>query len=326
MRNPTYEQVLTKEGVSWEYVERVPFDDIDVGGGLHNQARLGCALDPELVDAYAARKREGAQFPPLVLWRPGMGRYLPLDGNHNIASDQKAGRKAHDAYVVNTKDRQVADRIAWTFNNKVNGRRLSAEESLQHAVDFVRKYGMNVKQAALEWGVKQGAVYKAITAANLRDTLGRHDVKPNPSLTDDKICRMATLEKAGEDLFVAAARVVNDNGLGPLLCDEIVKEVGRAKTADEKRKVVENFATSRQVQEARALTKGGTVKTPKPLPRERLARLLTEVQRLFEDYKHDVLRPPLSSYKEVRAVAADVEDHLVTLFGLGARKAREESA
>src|SRR4051812_36674204 len=73
MRNPTYEQALTKQGVSFTYLEEVPLAAIDVRKGLANQARLSKPLDEALAEQYASAFRDGNDFPPLVLARPGPG-------------------------------------------------------------------------------------------------------------------------------------------------------------------------------------------------------------------------------------------------------------
>jgi hypothetical protein len=79
-----YEQALTKQGVPFRYLERVPWGDAK---GLANQARL----DEQLVEQSAASFQDGADFTPLVLDRPGWGRYVPLDGNQRLAGVRKYG-------------------------------------------------------------------------------------------------------------------------------------------------------------------------------------------------------------------------------------------
>ena len=66
MKNPQYEQALTKQGVSFTYLERVELDEINIAKGLANQARLLKPLDEELVEQYALAMKEGDSFPPLV--------------------------------------------------------------------------------------------------------------------------------------------------------------------------------------------------------------------------------------------------------------------
>src|ERR1700724_605455 len=147
-----YEQALNKQGLAWRYEEKVLLKDIDLAKGLRNQARLECPSDESLIASYAEAKKNGDQFPPPVLWRPGQGRWIPIDGNQRLAADAKLGCGKTDAYIVDCKDEQVVDRLTWTFNNLVNGKRLSQEEALEHAVTFVRKYAMKAEVAAKAWG------------------------------------------------------------------------------------------------------------------------------------------------------------------------------
>lgn len=316
MRNPTYEQALAKQGLGFEYAEQVPLDNIDASKGLRNQARLECPLDEGLVDRYAACMRDGDQFPPLVLWRPGRGAWIPVDGNQRLAAAAKAKRKTFDAYLLETKDQMVADRISWVFNNLVNGKRLSLEESLQHAVSFVRKYGMDCKQAAKEWGVPDWKVRNEVRLLELKDALGRQNVRRLPP--DEKLVRIASVEKAGEDVLALAAAAVAENGLTPKQCDEMAAQVSRAKTHEAKLQAVAEYAVSEEAKAQKEITKGGR-SAPKVLPRDRLAQLVSQCVNVVEQFPAGTLRPqPKAKYDACRQKAMDLVVSLTAIYGLGA--------
>jgi hypothetical protein len=326
VKNSVYEQALTKQGVAFTYHESVDIADIDTARGLRNQARLVNPIEEELVEQYAAAYRDKMEFPPVVLWRPGKGRFTPIDGNNRLAACAKAKKKWHDAYVVECADRQVVDRLTWTFNNLVNGKRLSREECVEHAVSFVLKYGYPSKQAATEWGVPEWVVTRNVRTSQLRDTLRTHNVKVPANFPEEHINTLGPLKQVGEDLFVKAAKVAIDTGIGQKECEDLVKQVKGAKTSDAKVKVIDDYADSPIAKQRRAETKGGRVRVPQPLPRTQLARLLQLMQRLFEDYPaKEALRPPGPEYKTAREVAADVADRLIVLFGLGATVGKEAS-
>jgi hypothetical protein len=321
MRSNFYEQHLGRSGVSWSYVEKIPLDEIDAEKSLRNQARLVTPLDDELVESYAAAMTDGVEFPPLVLVRPGRGRYVLVDGNQRLAAAKRAKRKHFDGYVLDTKDQAVVDRLTWTWNNATNGRRLSPEEALEHAVSFVRRYGMEVPTAAREWGVSKDRLWDRLKVAELQEALDRQNVKRTPSLSDDKLKRMSPLLPLGEDVLAKAATVVATAGLGYDDVQELVRQVKRQPTNEAKVKAIDAFAESERVVLKKAETKNGHIAAKGPSPRDRLARLLRQVEDLLEEgYDKKALRPLGTEYREVRETVEYVVDQLTQLFGLGARQ------
>jgi hypothetical protein len=327
MRNPTFEQALEKQGVTFAYVEEVALMEIDAAKGLRNQARLEEPLDAELTETYACSYRDGYEFPPLVLHRPGpRSKFVPVDGNHRLGAAHKAGKKTHDAYVLETTDQQVLDRITWTFNNSVNGKRLTREECLEHAISFVQKYGYTAVAAAKEWGVPPWQVQRGIRVNGVRNVLSSGGVRPCAALSDEVLNTLAPLEDVGEDVLVEAGKVVGQTGISIKECEELVKDVKRAKTHEAKVKVVQDFAQSPVAKQRQAETKGGRVRPPSTMPRTQLVRLIAQANKLFEDYQaKEALRPPNAEFKRVREEAGDLVHRLITLFGLGALP-KEETA
>ncbi|OAI39568.1 hypothetical protein AYO40_01000 [Planctomycetaceae bacterium SCGC AG-212-D15] len=320
MRSSAYEQALTASGFKWEYIDVVPIADIDLAAGLRNQARLLQPIITDIVDTYALRMDEGVQFPAVVLWRRGRGRWIPVDGNQRLAASQKCKKKhaAIDAYVIISDDTMAIDRLTWTFNNLVNGVRVSIEECISHAVTFCRKYGYGVDQSAKEWGLPAWRVKKAVKTEHLREVLSRRKVPNFPSITPDALWRLGTLEKIGEDVFAKAVRVVGENGLNHDHIETLINAVGKARTNGDKLSAIDEYASSDTVRVRRAETKGGKIRMPTPLPRDRVLRILREAARLFEDYPdHAAIRPVGPALKEARELAAEVVENLVSTFGIG---------
>lgn len=320
MRNQAYEKTLTDSGIQWEYKETITMDFIDRAKGIANQARLLEPLDGPLVDQYAVAIDNGAIFPPVVLWRPGKGRFIPVDGNQRIAAYAKCNKKpkAIDAYLLLTQDKQQVDRLTWTFNNLVNGKRLSPEESLHHAVSFVRLYAYSAEQAAKEWGLRKWTLNDAIKAEEIKDALARQKVPHYPSLTNDTLRRIAPLMKLGEDVMAAAAKCAGENGLNGEHIGELCAVVGNARTHDEKLNAIVAFSTSETVKIRRAETRNGRSPIRHTLPREQFAKLLKNMVRMFEDYpERAAIRPIGTALRDSRENAATVVESLVRIFGLG---------
>jgi len=319
MKNPTYEQALQKQGAPFTYLEAVADEAISAQKGLSNQARLEVPLDDALVEAYALALKAGDVFPPLVLARLGRNRYYPLDGNQRLAAGRKIGKKAWDAYVVESADPMVLDRIAWGFNDKVNGRRNSYEDCLAHAISYCRKHGVPAEAAAQEFGVPKWAVHREVRVAELREVLEKHRLKPAAALPADTLHKMGALATLGEDLFVEAAVAVAASGATGDDVVGLMRDVKAARTHAAKLGCIKKFAASEQTAQRRAETKGGTVKIRVPLPREKLARALKEVNRVLEGYpdRRALVPPGKAQLKELRQLATDVVRALINTYGLG---------
>jgi len=318
-RNHVFEQMLTKQGVGFEYVESLPMEDINMKAGIRNQARLLQPLDEELVNIYAQHMKDGCEFPAVVLARTGKGLWIPVDGNQRLAALEKNGRKRTDAYLLDTKDAQVIDRLTWTFNNLVNGKRLTHDEALHHAVTFVRKYGHTIKQAAREWNINQWTLQTAVQAEDVQDVLTKEGIRLTPSMNATKLQALNPLMKLGEDVVAKAGAVVNTSGVSVDEVKSLVAEVAAASTSEAKARVIDSFGKSDRVQTRRGITKNGTA-VVQVLPRDRVLRALKDLDRVL--FAQDVmdkkaLRPVGEEYKEARELAKDVVAGLVSLFGLG---------
>jgi len=317
MKNQHYEQALTAEGVQWTYTEKMMLDAIDLRKGLQNQARLTCPLDQELVVQYATAKKNGAELPPVVLYKSGK-KYVPIDGNQRLAADVQLKRKHTDAYIVHSTDPMILDRLTWNFNNLVNGKRLSPEENLEHAVSYVRKYGVTVEVACKEWSLPVWKVKDALTLEKAKEVLNRQNVKSSPSLTNDKIKELIYLNNVGEDLFAKAAQVVAETGALQEDIRELVKTVKAASTHEEKMQVIDAFASSEKILTRKAETKGGTLLSTKSLPRARFIHAIRSLANLLESYDKRALLPGLKDEnKRLREEARTIVEKLVMLFGLG---------
>lgn len=328
MRSTQYEQVLNRQGVTWKYLERLDLKAVDSKLSLKNQARLLEPEDKELQEQYADLYKEGSQGPPIVVYERNSGgkrTFIIIDGNQRTAAARKAGLDTLDAYVVDSKDDMVLDDLTWSWNNLVNGKRLTREESIEHAVTMVEKYSISMKEAARRYGVPWRAVQTRITANKARSVL-RERAAPQAAsgLSDPKLESLYSFATIGEDVFTIAATTAHRCGLVESDIRDLKREVDKAKTHEDKVKAVVEFSESDLAKQRKAETKGGTCRTSPQslLPSERLLKKLREVLYLFESNDTDALRRRGVGYKELRKVSREVADYLVLTFGLGARPAR----
>lgn len=300
MRNPVYEQALNRAGVQWVYVEEIKLEDINLQRGLRNQARILSPLDDDLVERYRERAMAGDEFPPVVLWKPGPRvMYVPVDGNNRLAAYGKVHKKkSTDAYVLSTEDEKVVDFLTWTFNNEVNGKRLSAEEDLEHAITLVRKHGYTSEDVSKACRVKMWLLRQKIRALEVKETLQAHGQhKSYAEVTDTKLDKLHALSTAGEEVLMKAVEVVGKTAAGETETQELVKEVRAAKTVPAKMEVLENYGSRPEVKARQAETRNGSIKRPRPAPRDELQRLLRQIHQLLDCHVDEALTPVGTSDK-----------------------------
>lgn len=318
MRNQLYENFLNEQGVPWDYLERVELSAIDSTKSLANQARLEVAVLKDEISQYRAGYERGDHFPPLVVHRPGK-KFVLLDGNQRFfaASPDKdwKGLRFHDAYLVDSKDEVVLNRIAWTINDRVNGRRMSYEDNLQHAMTYVRKYNWTRTAAAKEFGINERALHKLVHIAEMKDKL--HEQKVSRLPNDECIERLSPLSSLGDDVFSQAARMVAEIGSSSNDVQDLVKKVRRAKTHADKMATIAEYGSSDHAQARKAETKGGRIRPRSPMPRERLRRALTEARKVLEDNKVKSVMLPVqkADLTAAQELARDVVRLLGQLYG-----------
>ncbi len=323
VRQASYEQALQKQGIAFEYVDKVPLDQINHTRGKQMQARLE-PLDHNLIDNYADMIADGFEPPPLLLWKLTNSRSLlvPLDGNQRIAANQQvSGRKqlkAFSAYVITTDDLMLVDRLCWSFNNLVNGRRLSYEECLEHAITFHRKYGQPYTQAAKEWGVKVWELQAATVALELRELAEAHGVKVPANTPRDTLVPLNVLRKLGDDLAVKAIDIVANSGATHPQVAGLVKSVNEARNHADKLRVIEVFATSDHVLQRRAETKNGKVRSVK-IPRHQLQSFLDRLEYLIDLYPDKKAFTPVGKEDKEKYinVSRKIANSLINIYGLG---------
>lgn len=334
MRNQHFEQTLNREGVHWSYMERLELAAIDKRRSHANQARAEAVI-PELVEDYRERYRQGLEAPPLIVHKGSKTgkHYAVLDGNQRREAcepDPKSKWKGilfHDAYLIEEDDEEILNRIAWSFNNEVHGRRLTYEESMGHAMTYVRKYGWDCARAARQFGVKVRELVRLVHTEKMKDKLHEQGVKRLPS--DSTIEKMGCLADLGDDVFAQAAIVVAETGASQNDVENLVKVVRGAKTHAEKLTAIGEFSCSDHVQQRKAETRGGTMQPRRPLPRLRLERCLKEARTMLEDFGRvkGVLWPmQAGDKKQAISLAADVIRLLVSIYGpVVLQEAKEEA-
>ncbi len=316
MRNPVYEQTLTKAGVKWEYRDKVHTDEINVARGKRNQARLH-PIDDQLVERYRTMKEEGYEPPAIVLVKQKRNSLYQIDGNQRLAADPK--RKVWDAYIVYEDDDMIIDRLTWTFNNLVNGRRMSYDECLEHAVTFSLKYGQPQEGAAKEWGVKRGDVVDRIIETRLRELAANHKIEIPKAFPVSALINLAPLAKLGEDVAAKAIKAATKVGMGVDDTRKLVTEVREARTHDDKMQKIDEFTSSEAMQRREAETMQGR-RRPQPTPRKKLQSLLDSIEYLRITYKDKKAFKSVGKeeHDKYRLMSRAIINLLIEVYGHGA--------
>lgn len=316
MKNSLFEQCLQREGVQFEYIDGISLDNIDIAKSLRNQARIDEAIVPELVESYSAHMKAGYEFPAIVLWRPGKGKYIIIDGNQRVQAKLKCNHKHTDAYIVLSTDKKVIDRITWTINNRVNGRRLTQEECMLHALSYVEQYGMTATEASKEWGVNFTTLSNKIRAEETKKELLAGNVKIH-NLNDDKLRVLHPLIAIDREVLCLTAQAIITTGASFEDASMLCKEVRKAPSNQAKLEVIHKFNTSDKAQQRKAETKGGTIPVKDNDPRNKYLRLIRQLKNHKGRWDSKALMPSKSDYKEIREIILELTQEWTVEFGLG---------
>jgi hypothetical protein len=327
MRSSFYEQALDRQGVQWRYIKNLAMDEINLDRSKNNQVRLTQPVIPELVTQYAGAMRAGDRFPPVVVHRIGKGKYNLLDGVNRTVAAIEARRSYVDAYEISSATPVAAlARLRATFNNAVNGQRMSYDDLMWHAIEMVRLRILALEVAAKECGVKRHDLASRVKEAELREVLDSHNIS-NRNIGRDRLIDLRPVKDFGVDLFCRVAKLVDSTGAACEDVKDIVRDVKRAKNHSDKIAVIKDWEKSDKLVTARAETKGGTIKRKSPPPKHRMSKLLRDMDRLLGLNQDAALKPTGGDWRQARESAAMIVDRLTIMFGLGVvTTARKERA
>jgi len=148
---PEIEAWLQSRGVSAEYESDFGLYLIDKETSLRNQARVGQPLIDEVVERYEVAMRDGAVFPPIVLYQTSKNKYVVVDGNHRVQAALRA-ETSLDAYVIKEASPTQITLMTYEANTR-HGEPTSQAEREQQAMHLV-DLGTPLAEAASMLGIK----------------------------------------------------------------------------------------------------------------------------------------------------------------------------
>ena len=308
MKDSVREAWLADNGWEFDYEPAVPLEMIAVNKSLQAQIRLE-ALDELLVSKYVQARRDGAQFPAIILVQSENRGPLPIaDGVHRFWSARKAGLKALDAYIVTNATTEKQAELLRRSANAMVGKGFDTKQSIAQAVALVESGGWNAREAAKVMHVSESSVTKKLRTIAVAPRVARvmapmtaaRVVLVTPEGVLDGLARIRR-----QDVFETATRIAMRGKLASREVDALVQEGNAAITDREAQALLEEWHKKYAVELSTATVRGdsGGKRHMRNAPRERLDRAITMLKGALTTIKNNVDGRKLDA--ETRKYAAD---------------------
>jgi hypothetical protein len=252
------EQWLQKRGVAYAPATAIPMDMIDERRSRQNQARRD-PLVVESVERFAAAYKQGAMFPPIVVYAQG-NKLIIIDGNNRQAAAKRANREYIWGIIIS--EQTPGEMIQL----------LTVEANASHGVT-----------PELPWRIKQAfhlisvghndavaAEASAISLTQLRNARAAHEAEVRARTLriygfDDlsNSTKLALNAIKDEPVFHAAGKLAASQKFGVELAKDLVRRVKAGKSEAERLEAVAQMAKDMDVETARKKVEKKGVSAPK---------------------------------------------------------------
>jgi len=303
--NPSEESYLNLARVPWRYEPAIPLTQIDVGRSRSNEGRPNQKLDKDRALTMAVQFLDGARFPAILVYAAA-GKFVIVDGNHRDAALREAGEKTTDAYVLETLDELVLDRLTLT-RNCLNGQSLDEEARCINALKLLQKFPQDYTREAVAklCGLKVGRLREYQQGS---ETLERiHRLLPHDRRVQKlSISGCAKLHSIRDDaVLVAFIKLQLDMGAGRDRLRDLLTAIKAAPDAAAQQALIEAFRHDHL--QSIAHTAGGTIELRQ---RPVYERAMDAMRKL-----HDLLKPYVS-LEELGAHPGREQDEWILRFQL----------
>jgi hypothetical protein len=232
------EQVLVDQGVKYTYMRNLSATQIDLDRSISMNKRID-PIDPVVVESYKEQARNGAIFPPVVLYRTNQGnsrKFLAADGVHRAASHAAIGRPL-DAYVLDPMTSREVIEILTMELNTLNGKSFTPEELLANAATAVENHQYTHEAAAKTYRVKKSSLQHELRKrlADRRAIDANIDSRMWNGLT--ATIRVFLAEIKVDETFSEAAKLAHDARLSQSEVRALVKTL-KGTTSTERQKQI----------------------------------------------------------------------------------------
>lgn len=285
-RRKDVEDWLEEKGVSYEFVPDLPLASIDRERSLHNQARLGEALNPQFVEEYREAMRRGDRFPALVVARSSAkGPAVNIDGNHRFEAATEEGHTAFGAYVVQLRSNSSLFKDMAEEANTRHGKPTSTEERVQQSLRKIRS-GSSIEKAAADVNVPLSVVRTAWDRARVDERAASVGVKQSDWDTLVASVKLRLQALYTDEVFKAASRLAVSARLTTAEVDEVVSTVNSTRSTEKQLAAVRSLRRgySDRISAAATGAATGARSTSKASPRRRFSLVLTNLMALPDNF------------------------------------------
>ena len=253
-RSQQTESWLTREGVDFTYVKDYPISKVDIRASLSNQARLTAPIDEKIVERYALSLIDGDDFPPAVLFEKGPVAVV-VDGNHRVHALREVERDEIEAYVLQTSERRVIERLSRTANIR-NGTPPSRDELMLQAKWLVSQ-GTTLEEAAKTFRVGKSTLQKEVSADRVATLLASVGGAPD-RLSPSHLHRLEALKDA--NVLRATADLIAETSLAADQTSILITRLRTFRTVEEQLVALEAYRNRPDVKARTAATRRGKVR------------------------------------------------------------------
>lgn len=287
-RSLDLEKTLAKYGVKWTFHPEVDTKEIDIDGGLKNQARFK-PLHEDTAKLYQELAEGGANFPGALMHRPGRGtrpKLKAVDGNHRIVAYSRAGLKIPVYEISKDTSLKTIALLTHLFNGG-HGERTTDDERVAAAMYLIDNGG-KIEESAREMSAPIGKVRKAVAAQKARARADDVGLDPTvwDALTPYVQARVNTVTT--DEGFEALAKLARDARFTSEEAEEQVQLLNTSRSGRKQRELVRHLGD--EVFRERIQDGGAGVMTERgqrgqgPKPRARLAMLLGQITAMSDDF------------------------------------------
>jgi len=153
------EKALNDLYIKHSFEPNYALSNIDYSGTMADQVRPGEILNPDVVDRYAIRYKDGSVAEAMIVLDQGKGKKSLLkDGIQRFNACKQAGVKHHPVFIAEPDTDMKALKLACHRINRGHGWTYTKEENIILAVEMVLADGFSATEAAKECQVQASVV------------------------------------------------------------------------------------------------------------------------------------------------------------------------
>lgn len=246
LRDPKVERLFNDLGVTtFTLLPDLRISQIDVERGWKNQARIGPPLVSEQKEKYRIDRKNGANFPAIVVVPIGGGRgsakgktHYPIDGNHRLDAYIDNGDTTIPAYEVRA-EQATLSLLTMTLN-VLNGLPPDRATRMMHAEAALNR-GMSIQQASRFFSLPQSTLAQLGKRRDDNDRAAAAGINLDEWLTLPTTARDLLARVHTDEGFVALYDLYRRTGMGKEDLADAVAQMNGTRAATKQREVAQRL-------------------------------------------------------------------------------------